>query len=66
MNLRLNGELREFADGLTVAALLERLGLPARGLAVAVDGNVLPRSAHVDTELREGCAVEIIRAVGGG
>jgi sulfur carrier protein len=62
----LNGEPRELAPETTVAALVRDLGLPADGIAVAVDRDVVPRSAHERTALRDGARVEVIRAVGGG
>jgi sulfur carrier protein len=51
--------------------LLDVLGLQPgeptpRGIAVAVDGVVVPRSAHGSTELSDGARVEIVKAVQGG
>jgi sulfur carrier protein len=68
MKLTLNGEAAEFADGATVAAALEALDLPAagRGVAVAVDAEVIPRGEWAVTELHEGARVEILRAIQGG
>ncbi|HHL39913.1 MAG TPA: sulfur carrier protein ThiS [Deltaproteobacteria bacterium] len=66
MKIRVNGEERETAEGTTVAGLLEELAVKARGIAVDLNGEVVPRSAHRTTVLREGDAVEIVRMVGGG
>jgi sulfur carrier protein len=49
----------------TVAALLESLGYPDRGVAVAMDDAVLPRSGWC-TELFEGARLEVVTAVQGG
>ena len=49
----------------TVAALLESLGYPHRGVAVAMDHAVLPRSAWTTT-LFEGARLEVVTAVQGG
>ncbi len=49
----------------TVAALLERLGFGAKGIAVAVDLSVLPRSEW-QTTLADGARVEVVTAVQGG
>ncbi len=49
----------------TVAALLESLGYPARGVAVAMDSAVLPRSDW-GTELFDGARLEVVTAVQGG
>jgi sulfur carrier protein len=65
VKIRLNGQEREVAESATVADLLLALGLGA-GVAVAVDRQVVPRSAHARTALAAGAEVEVIRAVGGG
>ncbi len=68
MRVVLNGEEAVFADGATVAAALEALDLPAagRGVAVAVDAEVVPRGEWALTALHEGARVEILRAIQGG
>jgi thiamine biosynthesis protein ThiS len=66
MKATVNGDLRELADGTTLGDLLAQLGVPRVGVAVAVNETVV-RSASVDQHrLRDGDAVEIIRAVAGG
>jgi sulfur carrier protein len=64
----LNGSETELSDGATVAAALESLDLPAagRGVAVAVDAEVVPRGRWAATELHDGARVEILRAIQGG
>jgi sulfur carrier protein len=68
MKVLLNGEEAEFTAGVTVKAALESLRLPAagRGVAVAVDAEVVPRGEWAATELHEGARVEILRAIQGG
>ena len=66
MKLVVNGEATELDEECTVLDLLERLGLNRDGIAVAVDGQVVPRTQHATTSLRDGQAIEVIRAVGGG
>jgi sulfur carrier protein len=61
-----NGEPREVEAGCTVARLLEVLGLAGRRVAVAVNRDVVPRSAFASRELWPGDRVEILEAVGGG
>ena len=63
-----NGSETELADGATVQAAVEALELPAsgRGVAVAVDGEVVPRTQWGAHELQEGARVEILRAIQGG
>ena len=68
MKVLVNGSERELADGATVAAALHALEVPAagRGVAVAVDAEVVPRGQWDSTELHEGARVEILRAIQGG
>jgi sulfur carrier protein len=66
MKITVNGESREVADGLDVAALLRHLGVTLRFTAVAVNREVTPRSAYATTVLRDGDRVEIVRPMGGG
>jgi len=65
MKLTLNGRPIETEPELTVQELLKRLDLPGR-VAVAVNGEVAPRSQHSLRVLREGDEVEVIQAVAGG
>jgi sulfur carrier protein len=57
-----NGEEREVPPGTTVAELVA----PSRGVAVAVDGEVVPRSDWPATAIHDGQALEVLRAVQGG
>ena len=68
MTILLNGESRDCAPGTTVRALLDALDVPggARGVAVAVDAEVVPRGEWDSTELDEGARVEVLRAIQGG
>ncbi|HEY3089591.1 MAG TPA: sulfur carrier protein ThiS [Jatrophihabitantaceae bacterium] len=64
MKLTVNGEPRELDDATTLARLLE--DQPARGVAAAVDGEVVPRAEWTAFRLTDGQAVEILTAVQGG
>ena len=68
MKATVNGERRELPAGATVASVLELLdvGGDARGVAVAVDGEVVLRSCWAQTALRDGAAIEVVAAIGGG
>ena len=68
MKVLLNGEAAELADGATVQAAVDSLDLPAsgRGVAVAVDAEVVPRTQWDSHELTEGARVEVLRAIQGG
>ena len=66
ITVKLNGKNTGFQGSPTVIALLDSLNINAQQVAVAVNGEVLPRDAWASTEIRDGDAVEIVRAVGGG
>lgn len=68
MRVLLNGAWRDLPEGATAADAAAVLGVSAgeRGVAVAVDGAVVPSSAWVATALEDGCAVEVVRAAAGG
>jgi sulfur carrier protein len=68
MNVTINGDPRELDPGATVAAVVRSLpGTPAgRGMAVAVDGEVVPRGRWDQTPVRDGAAIEVVVAVQGG
>jgi sulfur carrier protein len=65
MKVIVNDEAVEVDDQTTVAGLLERLGFPEKGVAVAVDWTVLPRS-NWQTTLTDGARLEVVTAVQGG
>jgi sulfur carrier protein len=64
----LNGERSDVRAGETVAAVLARLGLDvdAKGVAVAVDGEVVPRGGWSSYALPEDARVEVLTAMQGG
>ena len=66
MQIQLNGEPYELPAGQTVADLLARLELTGRRLAVELNRDIVPRSAHASTALSEGDQVEVVHAIGGG
>ena len=66
MNIQLNGQPREVADGITIAALLENLELNGKRLAVEVNEDLVTRSQFSTHYLNEGDHVEIVQAIGGG
>jgi sulfur carrier protein len=68
MIIAINGTDTELPDGATVARVLAELKVPrvARGVAVAVQGEVVPRREWVSTPLREGDRVEVVSAIQGG
>lgn len=61
-----NGAARQVPPATTVAGLIADLGLAGRRVAVEVNREIVPRSAHPLHSLRPGDRLEIIHAVGGG
>jgi sulfur carrier protein len=67
MKLSLNGEERRLSAGASIPDVLGILGFEAaRGVAVAVNGEVIPRSEWEGFALSDGMRVEVLRAVQGG
>lgn len=66
MKLYVNGELREVAPGLTLAQLLEQLGVPKTGVAVEVNREIVRRAQHETHRLSPEDRVEVVTFVGGG
>lgn len=66
IRVRLNGEDRSFPDGCTVADMVATLRSRGRGTAVALNGEVVPRSHWPTAGLAEGDAVEVLTAAQGG
>ena len=66
MDVWINGERRVLTAGATVSDALDALRLPRTGVAVAVDGDVVPRGRWADTALAAGARVEVLTAVQGG
>lgn len=66
MSVTVNGEERLLDGPTTVAELVDELCGSRRGIAVALDGEVVPRSAWSVTQLVAGHRVEIVGAAAGG
>jgi sulfur carrier protein len=68
MIVAVNGTATELPEGATVAGVLAELNVPglARGVAVAVQGEVVPRGEWVSMSLRDGDRVEVVSAIQGG
>jgi thiazole synthase len=68
MTVELNGNPVELPDGATVATAIELSGAApeGRGVAVALDGDVVPRSEWEATRLSDGQSVEVLAAIQGG
>ena len=66
MNILVNGANREVPEGITIAQLLTELEIAARGVAVEVNLELVPRAKHGEHALREADRLEVVTLVGGG
>ena len=68
VEVTVNGQTRELPERATVEAAVREAGVaePGRGVAVAVDGEVVPRGEWATVTLERGQRVEVLRAVQGG
>ena len=66
MKLRINGQEKEIADGLSVAALLEHLQIRPARVVVERNREIVPREGYGAILLVEGDTLEIVHFVGGG
>lgn len=66
MRLLINGEPRDFNDGVTITALLAALELDGGRLGVERNRAIVPKSTYAETRLSDGDVIEIVHFVGGG
>ena len=66
MNILLNGESKQVADGITATQLIEQLGLQDKRLAMEVNMEIVPRSTFDNYRFQPEDKVEIVLAIGGG
>lgn len=66
MKLQINGQEREVGEGLTLAGLLEQLGMKADRVAVELNREIVSRQLWPETRLHSGDRLEIVQFVGGG
>lgn len=66
MTLQINGEPRDFPDGLTIASLVATLGMKPDRVAVELNLEIVPRANWQTAELKDGDKLEVVHFVGGG
>lgn len=66
MTVQINGASRELPDDLTLAALIEQLGMKWDRVAVELNREIVPRDRWAATALHDGDKLEIVHFVGGG
>ncbi len=66
MQVMLNGESTDLADGATIDDLVNQLDLAHRRIAVEVNRDIVPRDCFAGRALRDGDVIEIVHFIGGG
>jgi len=66
MQIILNGESRDLADGMTIEALVLTLADDPRGVAIERNLEIVPKAEHATTLLQDGDQLEVVQFVGGG
>ena len=66
MHLFINGDEKSFADSLSLAELIEQLGMKGDRVAVELNREIVSRSQWPETTLEDGDRLEIVHFVGGG
>ena len=66
IQVTVNGKAHSFEAPLGIGTLLSRLELSGKKIAVERNGEIVPKSAHAETVIRDGDQLEIVVAVGGG
>ena len=66
LDIKINGEVRQFSEALTVTGLIDQLGYTGKRIAVERNGEIVPRGRHAEVLLDAADRIEIVVAVGGG
>ncbi len=66
MQIQVNGEMLQVQDSLTLTGLVEQLELVGKRIAIELNLEIIPRSEHAETVLKDADRVEIVHAIGGG
>jgi thiamine biosynthesis protein ThiS len=66
ISIRVNGDVRQVPENLTLASLLDWLQLPTDRVAVELNLEIVPRNRWSETTIRERDRLEVVHFVGGG
>jgi len=66
ITVSINGVTRQFLQPVSVAALIEEMGLAGKRIALERNGEIVPRSTFAAQQLADGDRLEVVVAVGGG
>ena len=64
--MKVNGEIFEFKEGMTVSNLIAEMGFSEAMVAVELNLDILPRDSFSSTVLKENDCIDVVRFVGGG
>ncbi len=66
ITVSINGEKRQFPESISLATLIEQMGLSGKRIALERNGDIVPRSTFAQQRLANGDRLEVVVAVGGG
>ena len=66
LQIQVNGELKQLPSACSLSMLVEQMQLSGKRIAVELNLDIVPKSEHADTLLKQGDVVEIVHAIGGG
>jgi len=66
ISISINGTTRQFTEPVSVATLIEEMGLTGKRIALERNGDIVPRSMFTTQQLADGDRLEVVVAVGGG
>ena len=66
ITVSINGEKRQFPESISLATLIEQMGLTGKRIALERNGDIVPRSTFAQQQLANEDRLEIVVAVGGG
>ncbi len=66
MNVYVNGEIKQYAENMTVAGIVDELGLANKRIAVELNKEILPFNQYAKINVNPGDKLEVVQAIGGG
>ena len=67
MEVRINGKATEIHQSMSIVDYLTSIGFDKKvSIAVAINGEIIPKGEYGETQLKTGDSMEVVRAIGGG
>jgi sulfur carrier protein len=66
ITISINGSSRQLPSNISIASLIDEMGLSGKRIALERNGEIVPRSQFASSQIEEGDILEIVAAVGGG